>query len=179
MIETDRLIIRHSVRDDLDDIFEYVSQEEVMKYERESYPTKEDFSKILNIFVEQKLLYSVLLKDSPKVIGHIFQGKTNPPINNEYNLGYIFNPLFQNKGYCSEACLGVLQYGFDVLKCNRIKAACNPENIASWKVMEKIGLKKEAHFFKRFYISDDEYGNPIYTDEYVYALNILQWNDKK
>ena len=110
------------------------------------------------------------------MIGHIFLGKTNPAINNEYNLGYILNPAFHSKGYCTEASRAIVDYGFGVLKANRIRAACNPENIPSWKVMEKIGLRKEGLYKKRFFIRNDEQGNPIYTDEVSYGLHISDWS---
>ena len=175
MIETIRLSITHSVLTDLDDMYEYVSNEEVMKYERENYPTKASYLVILKYLSEHKLLYSIRLKDNPKVIGHLFLGKTGPAVNNEYNLGYILNPLYHGKGYCTEASKAILDYGFNILKANRIRAACNPVNIPSWKVMEKIGLKKEGTFKKRFFIRNDEHGNPIYTDEVLYGLHVSDW----
>ena len=156
-------------------MYEYVSDKEVMKYEREDYPTKESYAKVLNYLVEHKLLYSIRIKGHQKVIGHIYLGKTNPAINNEYNLGYILNPKYHNKGYCTEACRAVIDYGFSVLKANRVRAACNPLNTPSWRVMEKAGLKKEGFFKKRFHIRNDEQGNPIYTDEVTYGLHVSDW----
>ncbi len=176
MLITKRLDIRFAVESDVDDIYEYVSDEEVMKYEREDYPTKDSFEKVFTYLRKHDLLYTVRLIDDPKVIGHVFLGKTNPAVNNEYNLGYIFNPLYQGKGYCTESCRALVDYGFKALHANRIKAACNPENIPSWKVMEKIGLKKEGYFEKRFFIRNDEQGNPIYTDEVVYGIHTSKWD---
>ncbi len=175
MIDTKRLIIEYATIHDLDDMYEYVSNEEVMRYEREEYPTKESFSKVLSVLIEHNLLYAIRIKGNPKVIGHIFLGKTNPVVNNEYNIGYILNPDYHNKGYCSEACRAIINYGFSTLKANRVRAACNPENIPSWKVMEKIGLRKEGTFKKRFFIRNDEFGVPIYTDEIVYGLHVSDW----
>jgi RimJ/RimL family protein N-acetyltransferase len=175
MINTNRLNITHAELSDIEDVFEYVSNKEVMKYEREDYPTLESFSELFGILVKQKLLYVVRIKGNNKIIGHLFLGKTNPAINNEYNIGYIFNPNFHNQGYCSEASRAVLDYGFSILHANRIRAACNPDNIPSWKVMEKIGLQKEGFFKKRFFISNDKLGNPIYTDEVVYGLHVSDW----
>lgn len=179
MIQTSRLKIEYAKLEDLDDIYEYVSNKEVMKYEREDYPTKSSYEEALNYFVENKLLYVVRLKRSSKVIGHIFLGKNNPMINNEYNIGYIFNPLFHNKGYCSEASKAIVDYAFLKLHANRVQAACNPDNIASWKVMKKIGLKKEGYFKKRFFMKQDELGNQIYTDEMIYGMHRSDWHFEK
>lgn len=177
MIKTERLDVRYAALQDIDDIFEYISDDEVMKYERENYPTKESFSPLFNVLIENNLLYVVRVKGEEKVIGHIFLGKTNPGINNEYNIGYIFNPVYQGKGYCTEAAKALIDYGFEVLQANRIRAACNPENVPSWRVMEKAGLRKEGYFEKRFYIRDDVDGNPVYTDEVVYGIHVSKWKN--
>lgn len=177
MITTKRLNIRYSVLEDIDDMYEYVSNDDVMKYERENYPTKESFYKMLYVLVDHDLIYSVRLKDKPKVIGHIFLGKTSPMINNEYNLGYIFNPLYTGKGYCTEASIVLVDYAFKELKANRVRAACNPENTPSWRVMEKIGLIKEGLFKKRFFIRNDQNDIPIYTDEVMYGIHVSDWKN--
>lgn len=175
MLETDRLYIRIIKHKDIDDVFEYVGNPEVMKYEKEQYETKDKFYNLIDYFIEHKSMFVAILKENSKVIGQVYLGKTNPTFNNEYNLGYIFNPNYHSKGYCTEACKALLNYGFNDLKVNRIRAACNPENTASWKVMEKLGMTKEAHFKKRVHFRDDDLGNPIYTDEFVYAMNISEW----
>ncbi len=175
MITTDRLQIRHVQSNDIDDIYEYISNDEVMKYERENYPTKESYLETLEYFVDNQLLYSIMIKGETKVIGHIYLGLTGAECNNEYNLGYIMNPQYQGKGYCTEAAKAVMDHAFSELHANRVIGACNPENIPSWKVMEKIGMQKEAYFKKRFFIRNDDEGNPIYTDELVYGLHVLDW----
>ena len=176
MITTNRLEIRFAQLSDVNDMFEYVSNKEVMKYEREDYPTVDSYLPILKLLTDNKLLYAVRIKGNSKVIGHIFLGKTNPAVNNEYNLGYIFNPNYHGFGYCTEASKAVIDYGFNTLKANRVRAACNPENIPSLRVMEKVGLKKEGYFEKRFFIRNDDQGNPIYTDEVMYGLHVSKWN---
>lgn len=177
-METKRLEIRMTVMDDLNDIYEYVKIDDVMKYERENYPNKESLEQMLSILTKHKLLYSVRLKGKEQVIGHIFLGKTNPAINNEYNIGYIFHPAFQGKGYCTEASSLLVDYAFITLGANRVRAACNPKNIASWKVMEKIGLKHEGYFKKRFFLKRDSSGKPIYTDEVMYGLHYSDYQKR-
>jgi RimJ/RimL family protein N-acetyltransferase len=72
MIETDRLIIRYANVKDLDDMYVYVGDEHVMKYERESYPTKESYLKVLEAVEKYHVLYAICIKGNPKVIGHIY-----------------------------------------------------------------------------------------------------------
>lgn len=53
---------------------------------------------------------------------------------------------------------------------HRIYAECAPQNEPSWKVMEKIGMEREAHFRKNVSFHNDDNGEPIYWDTYVYAI---------
>ncbi len=178
MINTERLVIKLSTIDDLDDMYLYVSNKEVMRYERENYETKDSFKRLLEILMEHNIMYSLRLKSQAKVIGHITLSRTNPSINNEYNLGYIINPDYQGKGYCTEASKMMVGFAFDVLEANRVRAACNPENIPSWKVMEKIGLMKEGFYKKKFFMYTDTNNNGVYTDEVTYGIHIDDWRKK-
>ncbi len=54
-----------------------------------------------------------------------------------YEIGWVFNPDYYNKGYASEAAQALLNYGFKDMQLHRIIATCQPQNIASYKVMEK------------------------------------------
>ena len=53
---------------------------------------------------------------------------------------------------------------------HRIYAECAPQNTYSWKLMEKIKMKREAHFRKNVSFHQDTNGYPIYWDTYVYAI---------
>ena len=53
---------------------------------------------------------------------------------------------------------------------HRIYAECAPQNTPSWKVMEKVGMEREAHFRKNVSFHNDANGEPIYWDTYVYAI---------
>lgn len=52
---------------------------------------------------------------------------------------------------------------------NRVFAECDPRNDCSWKLLEKAGLKREAHFKQNVYFHKDENGMPKWKDTYVYA----------
>ena len=177
MIETERLIIKHVTLNDVNDIYQYVSNPYTMRFERFEFKSTDELAELISYFAEKKYMYTVREIHNNTVIGHITLIPTNPTYFNEYSLGYILHEDYQNKVYCTEASWAIIQYGFQILKVHRIRAACNPENIGSWKVMEKLGMKKEAHFKNRVCFRRDEEGNPIYTDEYVYAINIEDFKD--
>ena len=58
-----------------------------------------------------------------------------------------------------------MDFAFGALRCHRVVATCQPENVASWRVMEKLGMRREAHFRQGLYQATGEW-----WDEYFYAL---------
>ncbi|WP_249664441.1 GNAT family N-acetyltransferase, partial [Lysinibacillus sp. D4B1_S16] len=71
----------------------------------------------------------------------------------------------------SEAARAVLDYGFNEKKLHRIIKTCQPENIASYKVMVKIRMRREGYFKKCI-----PYGKE-WWDEYYYAVLREDWNN--
>ena len=105
------------------------------------------------------------MKEEHKVIGNIYFGKRDFEAR---EIGYVFNKNYFGHGYASEAAKAVMLDAF-AHGTRRVFGECCPENTSSWKVMERIGLKREAHFRKDSSHRKDEKGNPIYWDTYVYA----------
>ena len=79
------------------------------------------------------------------------------------------NKSFQGKGYACEALSAVMDHAFKK-GAHRIFAECDPRNTGSWKLLEKAGLKREAHFRQDKFFHKDGNGDPIWKDTYVYAL---------
>jgi len=168
-METKHLIIRPVQYSDIDAMYSYVSVEEVMKYERDAF-TYEGLKKLFERCVDEEIFFACIMKESNQMIGHYYLGKTFPQDFNEFSLGYIFHPDFQGKGFCTEGAKELVRYAFRQKNAHRITAKCNPDNIASWRVMEKVGFIKEGCLRKRVAFKKDILGNPIYTDEFVYGL---------
>ena len=104
--------------------------------------------------------------ESGRVVGNIYCG------NRDYDareVGYIINRDYRNKGYAEEALSAVIENAFRE-GAHRIYAECDPRNTASWKLLEKAGLRREAHFRQNIFFHKDEKGAPIWKDSYVYAI---------
>lgn len=165
-IHTERLILRSFRESDYDDLFEFLSQLE--KDEFEGYPgiTYENGREHLNYRVNSDEFFAIELKESGKVIGNIYYGKRDFDAR---EVGYIVNKNFQRKGYACEALHAVLEHAFKN-GVHRVFAECDPRNICSWKLLEKVGLEREAFFKQNIYFEKDENGNPKWKDTYVYAM---------
>lgn len=164
-IETKELIIRNFTLSDMNDLLEYMLQRVDTKFE--CYPdfTAEKIDAEIKFRSESDEFFAIELKENHKVIGNIYMGKRDF---NSRELGYVLNTKYQNKGYGSQAAKATMEYFFSI-GTHRVFAEASPENIPSWKTMQKIGMQKEAHFRKNVSFRSDENGNPIYWDTYVFA----------
>jgi RimJ/RimL family protein N-acetyltransferase len=82
-----------------------------------------------------------------------------------HEIGWAIASGHQGRGYATEAACALMDFAFGTLRCHRLVATCQPENVASWRVMEKLGMRREAHFRQGLYQETGEW-----WDEYFYAL---------
>lgn len=146
-IETERLILRTFEESDYDDLYEYLSQLENDEFEGYPEITYENDKEHLMYRVGSEEFYAIELKGSGKVIGNIYFGNRDFE---SKEIGYVVNKKYQRCGYASEALRSVLGNAFNN-GVHRVYAECDPRNICSWKLLEKVGMKREAHFHKNIY----------------------------
>ena len=167
ILQSARLYFRKFTKDDMQLLLELNNNPNVIKYVHEPAPTLENVTDILfNSILPQYKLYNhgrwaVHLKNNNEVIG--WCGLKYIKEANEIDLGYRFKENYWGKGYGFEAAKATIDYGFNNLKLGRIVATALPENIASWKIMEKCGMKcigemvdKDKWFVKKYEIMNNE-----------------------
>ena len=138
----------------------------------EGYPgiTYENGRTHLEYRVDSEEFFAIELKESHKVIGNIYYGNRDFEAK---EVGYIVNKNYQRRGFASEALAAVIESAFSE-GGHRIFAECDPRNICSWKLLEKVGLQREAHLKQNVYFEKDENGLPKWKDTYIYAkVNLL------
>lgn len=170
MIETERLLIRPFNIDDGDDLFEYLSLPETYKYEPGEPVDLNTAEKLARDRSQGNIFFAVVLKKNRKMIGHLYFQHIHPKQYLTWELGFIFNPGYHNKGYATESSKALIEYAFRNFKTRRVVANCNVENPASWKVLEKIGMRREGYFLKKGFFKKDVNDNPIWFDSYQYAI---------
>ncbi|MBM7713249.1 RimJ/RimL family protein N-acetyltransferase [Bacillus thermophilus] len=162
-IKTKRLLIREFESKDWQAVYAYTSDSNVMKYIPEGVFTEKDAKEFVSKNTgDDAEKFPVVLIAEDIVIGHIVFHKYFGE--HTYEIGWVFNPKYQNRGYASEAAKAILEYGFKEMNLHRIIATCQPENIPSYRVMEKIGMRREG-FFKKCIPNGNEW-----WDEYYYAI---------
>ena len=148
ILETDRLILRTWELKDLDDFFEYASVEGVgEKAGWEHHKSKDKSLEILKMFIEEKKVFAIVLKENQKVIGSIGIEELSEELDKDLDnllgreLGYVLNKDYWNKGIMKEAISKVVDYCFNTLKLNFLMASYFNHNIASKKVLENLNFK--------------------------------------
>lgn len=175
MIGTERLLVRSFRPEDWMDLQEYLSRKEVMRYEYEWDTSDEGMQKAARDLSVGNNFWACELKDAGKMIGHVYLGREQPEAFNTWMLGYIFNNDYYGNGYATEACRAVLQYAFRVMGVYRVIAKCSPENEASWKLLERIGMRQEGRSLRCASIKKTPSGEPIWWDELLYAMLSVEW----
>lgn len=163
--ETERLILRRYIKEDLQDLFEYLSDKETVKYEPYKPLSFDETVENLQWRIGTDEMTAVELKNSHKMIGNVYMGKRDF---NAMEIGFVFNRNYWGNGYAAESCKALIQQAF-LNGVHRIYAECDPDNQNSWKLLEALGFQREAHFRKNVYFWKDETGQEIWKDTYVYA----------
>ena len=101
IVETDRLILRRFCKEDLQDLYEYLSDEEVVKYEPYKPMNIKEVEENLDWRISTDEMIAVVLKSNNKMIGNVYLGKRDFE---SLEIGYVFNKQYWGQGYAKESC---------------------------------------------------------------------------
>ena len=179
MLETERLFIRPFEAGDLDLIYRVYSDEEILRYTpfdpMDRNQAAAHLHRVIKDWQREPRLsfeFAVSLGENGAKIGraHIL-------IDPETDTGMIGALLIQNywgHGYAKEIFQALIRFCFQNLRLHRVNAVCNPENIASWKTLEKCGLRREALLLQKCrYVKN---GITSWHDELEYAMLDSEYN---
>jgi RimJ/RimL family protein N-acetyltransferase len=164
-----RLRIRPFEEEDWRAVYEYLSGSGMRDFIPEWPETPEETHAFVgrNVGGEARQ-HALVLRDGGRLIGHVgFHPWFGPET---YEIGWAVAPEQQGRGFATEAALALLEHGFETVRLHRIVATCQPQNTASVRVMEKLGLRREAHFRKCMPAPGGGW-----WDEYLYALLDEDW----
>jgi RimJ/RimL family protein N-acetyltransferase len=165
-LKTERLIIRRFSENDGEDLFEYFSNPKVLEFEPYKPFTKDESYREAKRRAGDENFLAVCLKNG-KLIGNLYFAKGDFET---WEVGYVFNEKYWGNGYASESLRELMQYAFSSLNTRRITAHCDPQNMPSWKLLERVGMRREGHLLQNVFFFNDEEGNPIWKDTYEYAI---------
>lgn len=168
-LETERLLLRRVVKEDLNEIFALRSNPATMKYiPRPLLKNSEDALNHIatideKIEANEGINWAITLKGNPKLIGLIGHYRIKLE-HYRAEIGYMLLPEFHGKGIIPEAIKEVVNYGFQKMCLHSIEAHIDPENSASARVLEKSGFVKEAH------LKENEFYEGQFIDTVIYSI---------
>ena len=175
-LTTERLRLRPFTRGDVDGVFAYRRREDVARYLFDAPLSRDDCAEAIQQRIGQvalqaegdKIVLGVELAETSALIGEVSLIWRHVDAR-QGEIGWIFDPLYHGHGYATEAANGLLELGFGAGDLHRISARCDVRNTASWRLMARLGMRREAHF--------REHGlfKGAWDEEFVYALLQAEW----
>ena len=90
----------------------------------------------------------------------------------QVEIGYTVDPSYGGRGYATEAVRELLRIAFEELGVRRVIAQCFADNVASWRLMERVGMRREQHTKQ-----DSLHRNGEWLDGMMYALLAEEWRE--
>ena len=177
-VHTERLTLRAATADDVEPTFAYRRLEPVARWITQ-LPV--DLGTYRATFTEPgRLADAVIVQLDGRIIGDFMLKVENAWAQAEVaeqargrqaELGWVLDPAFTGHGYATEAARGLLRVCFEDLGVRRVVAGCFVDNDASWRLMERIGMRRESHT-----VRDGLHRSGRWLDGFTYALLAEEWS---
>jgi RimJ/RimL family protein N-acetyltransferase len=180
-IRTARLLLRPYSIDDLDALHDIQSRPEVTRYLLFDARDRDEVRAALEERIEAGrpghqggpllLALAVVLPQTEAVIGDavlFLQSREH----RQGEIGYIFHPDHGGRGYATEAARAMLRLGFEAYGLHRIVGRIDARNEPSARVLERLGMRREAHYRQNEIVKGE------WTDEVVYAVLEDEWRSR-
>jgi RimJ/RimL family protein N-acetyltransferase len=176
-VRTERLTIRPATLADLPALFEIRRRPEVSEW-LPTLPTDRD------AFVErlgdpERLAVTLALELDGELVGDLYLAIGSPWAQAEVaerardtqaEVGWVLAPEHSGRGHATEAAEALLAICFDHLGLRRVKALCFADNTASWRIMEKLGMRREEYA-----VAESLHRSGRWLDGVSYAILAEEW----
>jgi RimJ/RimL family protein N-acetyltransferase len=177
-ITTERLVLRPFRPDDFGALFAYQSRLDVATWLEWDARTEDEVrvaldKKLASVAIREEgdvLALAITRRDTGELVGDVILGFVSSE-HRTGEIGYIVHPDHQGLGYTTEACREILRIAFDDLGLHRVIGRLEPRNVASARVLEKLGMRREAHFVENEFIKGE------WQSEAVYAILDHEWRN--
>jgi RimJ/RimL family protein N-acetyltransferase len=179
-IETARLILRPFTPADFDDFYAYQSRPDVARYLLWDARNRAQARQALaeqcgETTLEAEgdwLTFAVVWREVGRVIGEVGL-KWLSREHRGGETGFVFNPDYHGRGLATEAAECMLTLGFESLGWHRIIGCCDARNTDSARLMERLGMRREAH------LRHPEMVKGAWADEFIYAMLEHEWRERR
>lgn len=176
-LQTERLTLRPFARGDVDAVFAYRGRDDVARFLFDPPLSREECAFVVQqriaqtSFLEEgdRIVLAVEAREGGRLVGEVSLIWRSVEAR-QGELGWIFHPDYHGRGYATEATNALLDLGFGPADLHRIFARCDARNDPSWRLMERIGMRREAHFREHALFKgrwDEEFHYAILRDEWL------------
>jgi RimJ/RimL family protein N-acetyltransferase len=179
-VRTERLTLRPAVPDDLDATWRFRGREDVSRWLTRAPASLEEHRHQLGD--PESLARTLVVEREGEVIGDLMlrvedawgQAEVEQQARAvQAELGWVFHPDHAGRGYATEALLELFRVCFDVLGLRRVTASCFAANESSWRLMERVGMRRETST-----VRDSLHRSGEWLDGLGYALLADEWRQR-
>jgi RimJ/RimL family protein N-acetyltransferase len=173
-IETERLLLRPYREADIDVLHDIQSRPEVVRYLYWEPRTREQVERVMRESSAQiegegnALELAIQPRGSETMVGDVVL-MYRSEAHRQGEIGFVLHPDHQGHGYATEAAREMLRLGFEQLGLHRIVGRLEDRNSASAAVLERLGMRLEAH------LHENEWVKGEWQSELVYAMLATEW----
>ena len=172
---TERLSIRPALDADTAALFAYRSQPSVAQWLTSFPSSREEWEPHFTERLHSQLVVErdgVLIGDLQLDVGDPWSQREvrDQAKGTMAEIGYVFDPGYVGQGYATEAVRALLQVAFEGVGVRRVIAQCFADNEPSWRLMERVGMRREQHTRK-----DSLHRSGEWLDGMMYALLAEEW----
>lgn len=174
-----RIVLRPFSADDAVALHAYLSREDAVRFEPYGVQSERDCERLAAERAADERFVAVCLAGTGDLIGNLYCAPEGPPTWRTWGVGYVLHPDHWGRGYATEALLLLLADLFDERAAHRVVARCDPRNARSWRLLERVGMRREAHVLEGASFADGPDGRPVWHDAFQYALLRREWDQHR
>lgn len=164
----DRILLRDSVLDDLPAVHAVANNPEVHRFQPWGSSSIEDTGKFVRSVIQAAEQHprtdytlAIVLRQTGRLIGYGSLWLENDRFRHG-EIGYFLHPDYWGQGLWTESARLLLRIGFAHVHLHRISATCDPRNVASQRVLQKVGMTHEGHLRQTMLIHDGWRDSDVY-----------------
>jgi RimJ/RimL family protein N-acetyltransferase len=179
-LETERLVLRPFTRGDVDAVHDYRRREDVARFLFDPPLSREECAEAVQQRIGQialelegdKIVLGAVLRESGLLIGEVSLIWRSIEAR-QAEVGWIFHPEHHGQGYATEAAQAMFDLAFGPGDMHRVMARCDARNEASSRLMERLGMRREAYFREHALFKGE------WDEEFIYAILKREWTARQ